>query len=153
MSLAPYLDMTRLGRTLAASAAEEPADLVAGHGYQFAVVLVAAGASFTGRGLRGGHDGQERMSQHREDRPAPVRGPAADLMLVDDREFLAPGEGLLDLPPRARDLDQAANRDWPGATAERMLGLHAAWPRWTGVSAASSRPGRCQAGPVVSISA
>ncbi|WP_157129416.1 hypothetical protein [Nocardia amamiensis] len=57
-----------------------------------------------------GEHGQEGVGEHRQDRPAPPRFPAPDLMLIEPTQAFAGLEVLLSRPLAPGDGDQAAQR-------------------------------------------
>jgi hypothetical protein len=82
---------------------------------------------------------EQRVSDHRQQRPASPGGPAADLMLVQASQTLAGLEALLDRPATPGDADQFAQR-------HRVRGVAAVERQLTGPGVAAD-----QQPPVLSV--
>jgi uncharacterized protein (TIGR00730 family) len=93
---------------------EESADLVAGQGDQ-------PGWCGPFGALLGGDNREQGVRDHREQRPAPPGGPAADLVLVEPGQALPSLEGLLDRPATPGDSDQLAQRYHLAAEGIRVV--------------------------------
>jgi hypothetical protein len=109
-------------------------------------------------GLGGGHDGQERVGEHRQDGPPHPGGPGPDLVLVQGSEFLAAGEALL-RPSAGSRRPRGARAGAPGRVRGRggtrtpVLAPGAVRAGRRISSQFAPRPSSGRPGPVVSVKA
>src|SRR3954464_4450819 len=147
---------TRLGGGWAAGGFENPVEkqvlqLVAGQGDQ--------SGRWRPRGVfAGGEDDEQRVGQHRQQRPASPGQPAAYLVFIEAGQALAGLEVLLHRPPPSGDGDQLDQPDRCGVIAAvegQLAGAPGAAdeqppaPLAERVDAGLSRGGKVEPGPVV----
>jgi hypothetical protein len=75
---------------VAEQASEEATGFVPGDWGQLMAGLVAVNVTGERARLDGCHDGEERVSEHRQDRPSHPGGPGPDPMLVEGGELISP---------------------------------------------------------------